>query len=290
MSQENFMSDNRYTFDTPGPVDLKVELNTGDIDITSTDESQTTIELEANNGDHYALELIAEARVEQHGDKVVLVMPKSRGGGFLGRKGQVRARIAVPHKSGLRIDTSTADIQARGRYGRANIRSGSGDVDLEEIESGDIQAGSGDVDVQQIVESIKVKTGSGDVELGSIGRDGDVGAGSGDVVLDSVGGSLRVKTGSGDIVVKSGGDRVDAMAGSGDVVVNRVDHGELIVKTGSGDVIIGIASGTAAYLDIQTVTGSVKSSLDSAQAPMDGDSTVTVSVTSGTGDVVLQRS
>jgi DUF4097 and DUF4098 domain-containing protein YvlB len=283
------MTDSRYTFDTPGPVDLKVELHNGNIGITSTDDAQTTIELDAAKGDQYARELIADARVEQHGDKVVLIMPKARGGGFFGRKGQVRATIKVPHKSSLRIDSGTADIEARGRYGNANIRCGSGDVELEDIESGDIQAGSGDVEVQQINDSVKVKTGSGDVELGRIGRDGDVSAGSGDVALDSVGGALKVKTGSGDIVIKSGGDRVDAMAGSGDVVVNRVDRGELIVKTGSGDVVIGIASGTAAYLDIQTVTGSVHSSLDNAQAPMDGDSTVTVSVTSGTGDVVLQR-
>jgi DUF4097 and DUF4098 domain-containing protein YvlB len=109
------------------------------------------------------------------------------------------------------------------------------------------------------------------------------------VTLEAVHGALKVKTGSGDVVLASAGDRVDAMAGSGDVVVNRVERGEVYVKTGSGDITLGVADGTAAYLDIQTVTGDVKSSLDSTAAPVEGDSTVSINVVSGTGDVVLQR-
>jgi DUF4097 and DUF4098 domain-containing protein YvlB len=283
------MTDSRYTFETPSPVDLKVELQSGDIDISSSDERQATVVLSAINGDSYAQELIAGARVEQHGDKISLIMPKSRGGGLFGRKGQVRATITVPHESSMRIETASADLKTHGRFGRASVRSGSGDMELDQFGSVDIQGGSGDIDIQRVIGPLKIKAGSGDISVGPLGGDGDIIAGSGDVVLDTVEGSLRVKTGSGDVVIQAGGDRVDAMAGSGDVVVNRVDRGELIVKTGSGDVVIGVASGTAAYLDIQTVTGDVKSSLDNTQAPLDGDATVSVSVTSGTGDVVLQR-
>ena len=282
-------SDASYEFQTPDAVELKIELTSGDIDITSSHTTQTTIDLEALNGDSYAKELIANARVEQHGDRIPLIMPKAKGGLFSGRKGQVRATIQVPHESSLRVDTGSADLQARGRFAQANVRSGSGDVDLDQIASGDIQAGSGDVEIERVLGTLKVKTGSGDVTSGPISGDGDVIAGSGDVVLDTVGGSLKVKTGSGDVVVQGGGERIDAMAGSGDVLVKRVDRGEVQAKTGSGDVTIGVATGTAAYLDIQTVTGDVKSSLDNSAGPLDGDSTVTISVTSGTGDVVLQR-
>jgi len=291
VNQEHAMSnsDSSYEFQTPHPVDLKVEINSGEVDITTSDTTETTIELEAIHGDSYAGELIANARVDQHGDKISLIMPKSKGGIFGGRKGQVRATVTVPHESSLRIDTGSADLQARGRYGSASIRSGSGDIDLGQIASGDIQAGSGEVEVERVLGSVKVKTGSGDVNVGPVGNDGDVVAGSGDVVLDTIGGVLRVKTGSGDVVVEGGGERIDAMAGSGDVLLKRVDRGEVQAKTGSGDVTIGVATGTAAYLDIQTVTGDVKSSLENTAGPVDGDSKVSISVTSGTGDVVLQR-
>ena len=281
-------SNPQYSFETPGPVDLKVELNVGRIDITSGTSSQTTVELEPMHGDSYAKELIDAARVEQHGDKISVIMPKAKGGLF-GRKGNVRAIIAVPHESSVRVDTGSADTTARGRFGVAHITTGSGDVDLDQIASGDIKAGAGDIEIERVIGSLKVKTGSGDVKVGPLGGDGDVMAGSGDVVLDSVEGALKVKTGSGDVVVQSGGQRVDALAGSGDVLVKRVERGEVIAKTGSGDVTIGVANGTAAYLDIQTVTGDVRSSLDSSEAPVNGDATVSINVISGSGDVVLQR-
>ncbi len=102
-------------------------------------------------------------------------------------------------------------------------------------------------------------------------------------------GTLKIKTGSGDIIVKHAGDGVDAMAGSGDLLVRRIDHGKLKAKTGSGDITVGVADGTAAYLDITTVTGDVTSSLDASDAPGDGDQTVELIIQAGTGDVVLQR-
>lgn len=278
----------RHDFETPGPVDLKVELNSGEIDITAAETSATAVALEAVNGDGYAKELIANARVEQHGDKVSVIMPKSKNGLF-GRKGQVRATITVPLDSSLRIDASSADVTGHGRFGAANINSGSGDVDLENIASGDLKAGSGDVEIETVAESVKVKTGSGDVTMGSIRGSGDIAAGSGDVVVSDVTETIKVKTGSGDILIKDGGARVDVMAGSGDLTLKRIERGEVVAKTGSGDVSIGIVRGTAAYLEIQTVTGDVTTHLDAAEMPGDGEPTVSINVMSGTGDVVLQH-
>jgi DUF4097 and DUF4098 domain-containing protein YvlB len=256
--------------------------------VTSDSTLQTIVELDAMNGDNYARELISNARVEQHGNKISVIMPKNKGG-FFGRKGQVRARVHVPHESSLKIDTASADIEARGLFGTAHVNSGSGDMQLDRIAAGDLKAGSGDVEVEEVTAEIKVKTGSGDVTLGPVGGACDVMAGSGDVVLDTVEGALKVKTGSGDVVVGVGGDRVEVMAGSGDLQIKQVSRGEVFAKTGSGDVMIGVAAGTAAYLDIQTVTGDVRSSLDTTASPADGDATVSINVVSGTGDVVLQR-
>jgi DUF4097 and DUF4098 domain-containing protein YvlB len=289
MSQEEAMQDSsRHVFQTPEAVDLRVELNAGRIDLFTTDTGETTIDLVPLHGDSTARELIANARVEQSGRKVSVLMPKNKGG-FFGRKGQVHATIRLPHESNLRIESGSADVEGRGRYGVVHVDSGSGDVELEQIASGELRAGSGDVDIQRIIATVRVKTGSGDVKLGPVGGSVDVMAGSGDVVLDSVGEGVKAKTGSGDILLKSASGRVDALAGSGDVVIRRIDQGEIFAKTGSGDVTVGVTRGTAAYLDIQTVTGDVRSSLDSTEQPHDGDATVTINVVSGTGDVDLQR-
>jgi len=147
MSQEAHMGDNAYhVFETPSPVDLKVELSTGQIDITADAVGQTTVELRAIHGDSVAQDLIDNARVEQSGSKISVIMPKSKGS-FFGRKGQVHAIIKVPAESSMKVDTGSADLKARGHFGQANVNSGSGDIEIDQMASGDLKAGSGDIDV-----------------------------------------------------------------------------------------------------------------------------------------------
>lgn len=275
-------------FATPGPVDLRVELTSGSIDITADDVATTTIELVAVNGDSHAMDLIANARIEQHGDKVSVLLPKSKSSMF-GRKGHVHATITVPTASSVRADTGAADVTGHGIFAVVVVNSGSGDIELDQIESGELKVGSGDVEVASVAATIKVKAGSGDIGLGVVGGSCDIASGSGDITLGDVSDTVKVKTGSGDVIVKRGGQRVDVMAGSGDLVLQRVQRGEVFAKTGSGDISIGVAHGTAALLDIQTVTGDFTCHLDATDQPTDADQTVAINVMSGTGDVVLQH-
>lgn len=277
-----------HTFETPSAVDLKVELTSGEVDVATTSDGVTTVELEAIHGDQQALDLIANARVDQSGDRISVLLPKHKGS-FFGRRGEVRATIRLPHESSMRVDTASADIEGRGRFGRVEVSTGSGDIELDQIASGDLKTGSGEVEVERVLDSIKVKTGSGDIKLGPVDGSVDLIAGSGDVELERVAQTTKIKTGSGDIEVGDCGRRTDVLAGSGDVVVRRVTEGEFKAKTGSGDISVGVADGTAAYLDIQTVTGDVTSELDATDAPVDEAPTAQIQVISGTGDVVLRR-
>ena len=66
-----------HTFDTPSPVNLKVELWQGQVNVLARDTQTTTVELEALHGDSTAQELIDNARVEQRGDDIVVELPKT---------------------------------------------------------------------------------------------------------------------------------------------------------------------------------------------------------------------
>ena len=277
-----------HTFETPNPVDLRVELRSGEILVNAEETTTTTIELEAVGGDAAAQEAIDNAKVDQRGDKIVVQLPKTRSGLFRGR-GEVKATIRVPLHSNAEIETGSADTRTRGELGNLKFDSGSGDVEAEFGENVAIRTGSGDMTIGTAAGSFDSKSGSGDIRVDTIGTTAEVKAGSGDVMLGQVPQGLQVKTGSGDIVVKQLAGDVDLMAGSGDVQLKQVTSGRVRVKTGSGDIVAGIATGTAAYLDIQTVTGEVRSSLESTDAPTNGEATVELHLQSGTGDVVLQR-
>jgi DUF4097 and DUF4098 domain-containing protein YvlB len=277
-----------HTFATPTPVRLRVELWQGRLMVEAVETDQTTVDLRPLHGSGGAQELIDNARVEQRGDEIVVLMPRAKSGLFRSRA-EVEARIQVPLGSSAKLETGSADIQTTGSLGDVNVTSGSGDVSVELATEAQIRTGSGDISVDGVSGSCDIKAGSADVRVGSVGADADVLAGSGDVQITQVGGTLRIKTGSGDVVVQGPGESVDAMAGSGDVLLSRVDHGRVKVKTGSGDIVIGVARGTAAYLDIMTVTGDVTSDLDASETPTSADLTAEINVQSGSGDVVLQR-
>lgn len=277
-----------HTFTTPEPVDLRIELWTGKIDIEAEETAETRVELEPMHGDESAQDAINRARVEQRGEEIVVLLPKVKSG-FFGRRGEVHARIRVPLQSNLKVETASADVEADGVLGDAEVSSGSGDVSLDVVDECHLRTGSGDISVNTANGSVDTKCGSGDLVIGTIGGDANAMAGSGDVIVSSIAGMLKVKTGSGDIVVKSCGEGLDALAGSGDLLVKRIERGRLKAKTGSGDISVGVADGTAAYLDIMTVTGDVESDLDASEAPVDGDKTVEIIIQSGSGDVVLQR-
>lgn len=274
------------SFSTPEPVRLRVELWAGTISVSAHETDTTVVELEP--GDDAAQELISRATVEQRGNDIVVLVPKSRGGLFR-RGSDIDATIRVPLRSAVSVETASADVELTGVLGEVQVSTGSGDTDIEHADAVVVRTGSGDIGIGTVNGNCSVKSGSADVSIGLVGGNCDLLSGSGDVEVDSVGGRLSVKTGSGDVVVQSGGGDVDAMAGSGDVELHRVDHGRVKAKTGSGDIAIGVAPGTAAYLDIMTVSGDVTSELDGAESPSDGEQTVEISVMSGSGDVVLQR-
>jgi len=282
------VEDTMHTFQTPGPVDLQVELQQGELTIVAEDTAVTTVDLRPLGGDSAAAKLIDSARVEQRGNAIVVLLPKGKGGLFRST-GEIEARIVVPTDSVARLETASADVSTRGRLGAVTVQTGSGDVSIDQAADVLIRTGSGDVQLDHASGSCSVRSGSADVSLGRVQGDADVTSGSGDVEIESVGGGLRVKTGSGDLVLHKAGDAVDAMAGSGDLVLKHIHHGRVKAKTGSGDIAIGVADGTAAYLDIMTVTGDVHSDLDASEAPQPDDLTVDISIQSGTGDVVLQR-
>ncbi len=277
-----------HSFHTPGPVQLRVELWEGTVSVVADETDTTTVELTPEKGDDSAQDLIDRTTVEQRGNEVVVLMPKAKGGLF--RRGtSVQAVIHLPVDSDIHVETASADVDTRGPLADVHVSTGSGDVSLDLTTALKARLGSGDLRLGAARGSVDIKGGSSDLVIGDVAGAATILTGSGDVLLDHVGGRLTVKSGSGDVVLKHAGEDVNAMAGSGDLVLKRVEHGRVRAKTGSGDIAIGVAQGTAAYLDIFTVSGDFHSSLDSAGPPSNGEPTVEIDVKSGSGDVVLQR-
>ena len=134
-----------------------------------------------------------------------------------------------------------------------------------------MKSASGDVALE-LVESLDAKVASGDVEVGRVDGEAHVDNASGDVELGEAGGSVKVRTASGDQQVRS-------------VAEGRVD-----LTSASGDILVGIKQGSRVYIDARSMSGEVSSELELGDdAAGDDGPLVELQVTAMSGDVEVVR-
>jgi hypothetical protein len=292
------------SFQTPAPVRLRVELPKGRIKIFAEETAETHIELTAIHGDELARQWIDEAQIEQVGDEILVRVNKpGRAYGLdigtlvenlltlatIGSGGAIEAVVHVPLNSAAGLSTGSGAIETTGRLGDVTAGSGSGAIRLDDCAEAKARTGSGDISIATTTGSADAKTGSGKVSMGKIGRDASVITGSGRTELGEVAGDAKVTAGSGHIEVGQAGDSLEAFTASGKIEIGRVDHGRIRAKTVSGRVSVGVANGSAALLDITTMSGRVHSDLEPSSAPLEGEPHVELVISTMSGHVNVAR-
>lgn len=276
------------SFETAGPIRLRVELAAGDLTVRAGSEGVTLVTLIARGA--HGEELLSQFTVEQRGSEIHVESPKDRDS-FLswGRRGSVDVEVDLPARSEIDVRLGSGGLVTSGVLGRAAAVTGSGDLSVDEVAGGQLRSGSGDVAAGAIRGPLDAKTGSGDVSIEVAGADVGLISGSGDVWVGRAEASLKVKTGSGDVTVGASTGDIELLSGTGDLDLQGIHAGQVRVKTGSGDVSLAVVQGVAAYLDLDSVTGDVDVDLEQASGPEDADATAGLSVRSGSGDIHVKR-
>jgi len=277
-----------HTFQTPDRTTLVVRAGAGHVTITAEDTDVTTVELTPLNSP--GEESVAQARVEQRRDSVVVDVPRHRTGLF--RQGPlVGVTISCPTGTHLEVKADASDVRAIGTFGNSVLTTGSGDIDVETVTgTAKVKSGSGTVSVGQVDKTLLVTTGSGDVSVHQSGRVATLTAGSGDISIGELVGEVITKTGSGDIEVGRLDGSLVTKAGSGSLTVRRASAGAVRANGASGDISIGVEQGTAAWLDLSTVSGRVRQELSEAEAPGPGQHRVEITGHTVSGNLRVHRS
>jgi DUF4097 and DUF4098 domain-containing protein YvlB len=251
------------TFYTPGDVRLDLELPAGKIEIETSQTEDTHVELEAVSSNDQVREMVETARIEEvrRGDgHEVIVEVRTRHGVWVSfsrgpdlRIGtpEMLLRVRCPKGAQLDVRTKSADIEARGEYGRADVKTASGDVSVEHSAGADVKTASGDVHVEQVDGTLDVKSASGDVAVGTVVQ------------------PATVQLVSGDFWVREAKDSLSVNTVSGDQRIEAVGQGRVDLKAISGDISVGIRRGTRLYVDANTVSGSTSSEVELGDSPAD---------------------
>lgn len=268
---------------------LRVELDSGGIVIEPSADDALAVHLSTvEEGDDRAAERVIDSRVFTRGDEVIVevsrrVSPVSRSKGL-------QLLVQLPEGCALVIQTGSADLQCSARPGDVRISTGSGDLSMGHIlGSTSIDTGSGELFIDTIGGDFAVKTGSGGVQIRRTERAGSISTGSGEIQMEEVGGSTQVKVGSGNVSIERAHADLRVATASGSLHIRRAEGRRVSAETASGDLSIGIPDGTRAWLDVHTMSGSIRSELEAAKAPAEGDQRIEVRARSISGDVQLLR-
>jgi len=268
-------------FDTPEPIGLTVEIGKGRVQIHATATDIATADVQGPEAE--------EVEVTFEGNQLRIIGPK-HGGGFFGKDQDLDVEVTLPTDSQVAVKTGSADITLDGQVAETRIKTGSGDVSCDRFSgAASIETGSGDVEVAEGLAELRVKSGSGDVSVGTCVKELNVSTGSGDVEVGTANARTVVKTGSGDLKVVTANHDVSLSTGSGDLTVGSARRGRVSAKGASSDVRIGIPAGTPVWADINTVTGKVRSDIESVGAPQEGQDHIELEARTVSGDIVLKQ-
>jgi DUF4097 and DUF4098 domain-containing protein YvlB len=267
-------------FETTAPIDLVVEIAKGRVRISAAETTETTVDVGGADAE--------DVTVTFEGNSLRVIGPKH--GGIFTKENSLDVRVSLPTDSNLAVKTGSADIEVEGQVGASRLKTGSGDVTCDTF-SGPamIDTGSGDVEVSEGHAELNVKSGSGDVSVGSCVRELNISTGSGDVEVGTANARTVVKTGSGDLRVVTANSDVSLSTGSGDLTIGTARRGKVSAKGASSDIQIGIPTGTPVWADINTVTGRVRSSIESVGAPQDGQDHIELQARTVSGDITLAQ-
>ncbi|MER6942982.1 DUF4097 family beta strand repeat-containing protein [Nonomuraea sp. NPDC000554] len=277
-------------FDTPEPIDVTIDLAVGDVRVYASDRADTVVDVRPSDPSSDADVRAAEqTRVEYSHGRLLVKGPRKRDWSLFGWGGSVDVTVELPSGSGLDAK-STGGFRSDGRLGDCRLTTASGDIWLDETGKLRLDTASGDISVSGTSGQAEVTTANGEIRMGRIDGRAVLRTANGDITLGEVTGDLRLNTSSGDITVDRALAGVDARTAYGSVRIGEVVRGSVSLQTAYGELELGVREGTAAWLDVRTLSGTVRSSLNPSDGPAPSDETVEVHARTAYGDIVIRRS
>jgi hypothetical protein len=275
-------------FSTPEPIQAVIEFAVGDASITASDRDDTVVEVRPSDESRDADVRVAEqTRVEYLAGRLVVKGPKQRS--LFGRPGSIDVIVELPAGSQLQGTAGMGALRGEGRLGDCRVKTGLGDIVLDETGALDVTTGAGAVTVDQVTGTADVTTSSGQIRLRAVRGRAAIKSSNGDTWIGEVHGDLRIKTANGSVDVDHAGAGVEAATANGNIRVGGLSRDTASLKTSMGAIEIGVQDGAVARLDVQTQFGKVRNEMETTGGPGPVDQVVEVHARTSMGDITIRR-
>ena len=245
-------------FDTPTVITLVLDVGSGDVRISAGDRPTTVVD--------------GDAEVQLVDGSLTVTVPAPPRRGLLGRLLADTPEVRIDLPAGSHVRGSVAgECAASGRLGSCRLGTTSGDIRLDETGPAELTSRDGEIHVRRIDGPATVRNTNGETWIGEV---------TGGLQLVDTNGEMTVDRALGD---------VDGRTAHGGISLGEVVRGTVTLATAGGELAVGIATGTAAWLDIDTAGGEVHNELDAAPGPEASDETVEILARTGGGDIRIHR-
>lgn len=279
------------TFDTPEPIAVTLELGVGDVRIAASDRTDTVVDVRpTDEADESDVKAAQQVRIDYANGTLRVTGPKARAFDFSRKTRSVDVSIALPSGSQVSADLQLGDLRSTGQLGESRFKTAAGNAQLERTGPLRLDSGAGHLTVDAVAGNAELHTGTGKVRVGEIDGTAVVKSSNGDIAIDAVTGDARVRTANGEISIDRAGSGVDARTSNGSIRLGEVVRGSVSLATAAGDLEVGVAEGTAAWLEVNTGFGHVRNLLENAARPAEADQTVEVRGRTSYGDITIRRS
>ena len=281
-----------WKFDTSAPIGAEVDIAAGSIHLIAGARDETVVTVNPTNpSSKLDIEAAQKARVEMSGSHLSVVVPKP--GGILAYVsfrdwGMVDVTIEVPTGSSVDAKTGAGSFRADGEFGDVSARSGAGDIYVDRASARHLVSGAGRLTLESCTGDTLLVT-AGDMEIGKIEGSAQVKNLNGRTQIREVTGSLKVKSANGDIVIDRTHRDVQGRTANGNIEIGELVRGTVSLATASGAIDIGIAQGTAAWVDVGTQYGQVHNTLEPTGGPETGEK-LEIRARTAFGDISVHRS
>ncbi len=224
---------------------LEVNINSGDIRLSTWDKDQVSVVVEGIDDEDMDYVKMTQSgntiRIEYRprwnwsGDVMFKIsLPAQFDADVRTSGGNIEVRGTMKGK--LTGSTSGGDIRTANIEGTTSLKTSGGDIELGDVTGdADVRTSGGNIKVEKVGKSLKASTAGGDVEVGDVGGDAVLSTSGGEVKVGKVSGSATLKTAGGDIELKSASGTVEAKTAGGNIQLQDIT-GSIEAKTAGGDI------------------------------------------------------
>ena len=260
------------TFDTPSPIQIRIDVSGGSLRVRASDRSDTVVTVRGSNERKAAdVQAAEQTRVEYADGRLVVASPRRPRLLFMGNMPSIDIELLVPEYSSLEAALTAGDVDCEGRLGDVRIDNRYGDIRIDRAAK------------------LHARTSAGDISVARVDEDGEAGTSYGEIRVREATGALVLDSSCGDITVEHALASVGASTKYGQVSVHQASGGSLDLATSYGTVEAGIREGTPAWLDLEASSGKVRNLLTPSDAPRESEEPLRIRARTSYGDIVVRR-